>query len=328
MSHIEEALRRARASVVEDVAPPEPDVPVLRAQVHVPPDPVADVVREMMDLPVARAEVPYVDVELEPETLACDADDDDELPLAEPKRSVHVPRPAAAAAPVRRGSRNDKLILNAEIAPGVVEQYRKAAATLHQLQLDRGIKVVMITSALAEDGKTLTASNIALTLSESFRRRVLLIDADLRRPAIHTIFGTPNTTGLNDALKAERDEKLTIFEVTPHLSVLPSGRPNKDPMSNLSSERMRNILEEAATKFDWVLIDTPPVGILADARLLAEMVHAVVLVVGAGRTPFRAIDRAIQALDRKRIAGVVLNRVTEQPAGYHYYDYYATEHRE
>jgi Mrp family chromosome partitioning ATPase len=87
---------------------------------------------------------------------------------------------------------------------------------------------------------------------------------------------------------------------------------------------MRTIIAEAGTKFDWVVIDTPPVGVLADAKLLAEMVDVVVLVIGAGRTPYRAIERAVAAIDRKRIAGVVLNRVTEQPAGYHDYDYYVS----
>jgi capsular exopolysaccharide synthesis family protein len=224
-------------------------------------------------------------------------------------------------------ARDRKLILNADMAPAVVEQYRKVAASLHQLQIERNIKIVMIASPMAEDGKTLTASNIALTLSESFRKKVLLIDADLRRPSVHTLFGTPNVTGLNDALNSEREEKLTIFEATPRLSILPSGRPNSDPMSSLASERMKMIIAEAGSKFDWVLIDTPPVGVLADAKLLAEMVHAVVLVIGAGKTPFRAIERAIEAIDRKRIAGVVLNRVSEQQQPYHYYDYYAAPRR-
>ncbi len=251
-------------------------------------------------------------------------------PSGEPKLDERADRlrdpahDAVAPAPKRY---SDKLILSREMDPAAVEQYRKVAAALHQLQLDRGVKVVMIASAMAEDGKTITASNIALTLSESFRRRVLLIDADLRRPSIHAVFGTPNVTGLQHALQAERPQKLTIFEVTPNLSILPSGGPNPDPMSSLSSERMRMILDEAGAKFDWVVIDTPPVGILADAKLLAEMVHAVVLVIGAGKTPYKSIERAIEAIDRKRIAGVVLNRVTEQPAAYRYYAYYGSSSR-
>lgn len=274
------------------------------------------------DLPIALEPAPGAPPDL-------DLSRDVQAPAPEPEPASAPPVPLAGPAPDAeaaearwRGPLDEKLILNAGAPPAAVEQYRKAAASLHQLQIDRGIKIVMIASALAEEGKTITASNIALTLSESFRRRVLLIDADLRRPSIHAMFGTPNATGLIDALQAPEHEKLTIFEVTGQLSVLPAGPPKLDPISSLVSERMRMILDEAGAKFDWVVIDTPPVGVLADARLLAEMVHAVVLVVGAGRTPYRAIQHAVDAIDRKRIAGVVLNRVVEHSAGYQDYDYY------
>jgi capsular exopolysaccharide synthesis family protein len=246
---------------------------------------------------------------------------------AQPARRAEATRDPVDDVGISHGRLDEKLILSGDLPPGAVEQYRKVAASLHQLQLDRGVKIVMIASAVAEEGKSITASNIALTLSESFKRRVLLVDADLRRPSIHAMFDTPNVTGLSDALQAERHEKLTIFEVTRHLSILPAGPPNRDPMGSLASERMRMIVAEAGAKFDWVIIDTPPVGVLADAKLLAEIVDTVVLVIGAGRTSFRAIERAVEAIDRKRIAGVVLNRVVEQPAGYHYYEYYGTASR-
>ncbi len=335
MSRIEEALRRARSSTA-DTAPAFPAATRLTAVVETdeadivapaavakhdvaPPDIRADVVAP----PYASIDGQLDDVVLEsmgPASIGDAQFDCDLRPEeASPTLRGHTFGPTAC---------HEKLILNPDIAPAVLEQYRKVATSLHQLQLERQIKIVMIASPMAEDGKTLTASNIALTLSESFRRSVLLIDADLRRPSIHTVFGTPNVTGLNDALTSEREEKLTVFEATPRLSILPSGRPNADPMSCLTSERMRLIIAEAGTKFDWVIIDTPPVGVLSDAKLLAEMVHAVVLVIGAGKTPFRTVQRAIEAIDRKRIAGVVLNRVTEQQPGSHYYDYYTTARRD
>jgi len=85
---------------------------------------------------------------------------------------------------------------------------------------------------------------------------------------------------------------------------------------------MRRIIEEAAAKFEFVILDTPPITLLPDANLLAEMVDAVVFVIGAGSTPLPLIQRAIQALDRNRIVGVVLNRAVEQSSSYHYYEYY------
>jgi protein-tyrosine kinase len=315
MSRIEEALRRARLAESGEIEAVEVPDPVPAAVVAAWPYLVEDAASEVVASP------PPVTFAPRPMRAA-------ELPEKEAREGAQ-PLPDARADQMRHGpslagSRSERLILNPDMPQAVTEQYRKAAASLHQLQLDRGIKIVMIASAVAGEGKTITASNIALTLSESFKRRVLLIDADLRRPSIHGAFGTPNVTGLSDALLADRPEKLTIHEVSTHLSVLAGGRPNPDPMSSLSSERMRTIVNEAAAMFDWVVIDTPPVGLLADAKLLVEMVQAVVLVIGAGQTPFRAIERAVAAIDRKKIAGVILNRVIDQPSGYHDYDYYSS----
>src|SRR4029079_15854956 len=129
----------------------------------------------------------------------------------------------------------DKLVVGPNANNALVEQFRKLAATLHQMQLVRGLKTLLITSALATDGKTLTATNIALTLSESYRRRVLLIDADLRRPALHQIFRVPNAAGLNEGFKAKGDGRLSVLKISDTLTLLPAGRPEPDPMSGLTS---------------------------------------------------------------------------------------------
>jgi capsular exopolysaccharide synthesis family protein len=206
-----------------------------------------------------------------------------------------------------------------------IEQFRRLAATLHHAQVEREIRVVLITSAIAGEGKTLTAANLALTLSESYRRNVLLIDADLRRPGLHQIFQLPNTSGLREGLSEEGDGKLPLMEITPHLMVLPAGRPDPDPMSLLTSSRMRRIIEEASARFDWVIVDSPPVALITDAGLLAKMVDATLLVVQAGRTDYPIVRRAVEAIGRERILGVVLNRITlpDSPYGYKYDRYYA-----
>jgi Mrp family chromosome partitioning ATPase len=116
----------------------------------------------------------------------------------------------------------------------------------------------MIASAVAGEGKTPTAVNLALTLSGSYRKRVLLIDADLRRPAMHQVFRIDASKGLTDGLEPASEAKLVVRQVTPTLSVLPAGRPTADPMAALISERMRRLIEEARETFEWVIIDTPP----------------------------------------------------------------------
>lgn len=218
----------------------------------------------------------------------------------------------------------EKIVIDSNMLPASREQYRKLAAALHHAQEARGIKVVMIASAVPGEGKTLTASNLALTLSESYRRSVLLVDADLRRPTLHTIFRIDNSAGLSDGLTGAV-ERLPVRQVSSALAVLPAGRPSQDPMAGLTSDRMRRLLDEARGVFDWIIIDTPPVGLLADANLLGAMVDGVVLVVKAGSTPYDLVKRAIETLGRERILGTVLNRAAAQghPHAYgQYHGYY------
>ncbi len=190
-----------------------------------------------------------------------------------------------------------KLILN-RAAPVAVEQYRRLAATLHDLQSSHGTKTLMVSSALPREGKTLTVTNLALTLSEAYGRRVLLIDADLRRPTVHEIFRLSNARGLSEGLRSDRED-LSLLPVTPLLSVLPAGQPSSNPMAGLTSERMRVLLEEAASVFDWVLLDAPPVGIMPDAHLLARLTEGVIFVIAAGSTPYLSSPAPSPTLARR-----------------------------
>jgi capsular exopolysaccharide synthesis family protein len=207
-------------------------------------------------------------------------------------------------------SQRAKLVVGPDNDGIFIEQYRWLAATLHDAQLEKGLKTVMVTSAVPREGKTLTVINLALTLSESYARRVLLIDADLRKPSIHEVLGIPNDRGLSDLLRSDRPE-LHAISVSPRLSVLPSGSVNDNPLAGLASARMRAFVEDMATRFDWVLLDAPPVGLLPDAQLLGRVAQAAVLVIRAGSTPYPVVDRAITELGRDCIIGTVLNGVEE-----------------
>jgi protein-tyrosine kinase len=218
----------------------------------------------------------------------------------------------------------EKIVATPDIRPTFAEQYRKLAGSLHHAQLHGSLKVLMVTSAMAGEGKSLTATNLALTFSESYRRTVLLIDADLRRPTLHETFQVPNVSGLGDGLRSEAEQKLSLVQVSPRLTLLTAGRPDPDPMSSLTSDRMRRVIDEAAARFDWVIVDTPPVGLLPDAKLLANMVQGILIVVQAGKTSYTLVQRAVAALGRERILGVVLNQADEGTShvGDGYYDYY------
>jgi capsular exopolysaccharide synthesis family protein len=217
----------------------------------------------------------------------------------------------------------ERLVLSKDAPPMLGEQFRHLAATLHRAQASQQLKTLMVTSASVGDGKSLTATNLALTLSESYKRQVLLIDADLRRPSLHKLFRLSSGRGLSDGLTADGEGAVGLAQITERLTLLPAGRPQPDPMGGLASPRMRHIVEEAADRFDWVIIDTPPVGLLADASVLSAMVDGAVLVVRAGVTPFPEVDAAVAALGREHILGIVLNAANPADIrGKRYYGYY------
>lgn len=197
--------------------------------------------------------------------------------------------------------------------PALIEQFRRLAGTLHNAQTASEIRLLMVTSATPDDGKTLTAVNLALVLSESYRRRVLLVDADLRRPSIPHVVDLSQGVGLSENLRAGTEQKLALVQLSPTLTLLPAGQPIPDPIGALTSSRMRHILAEAAARFDWVILDAPPVGQSADASLLTEMVHGTLFVIRAGQTQHPHVVKALEVIGRQRILGVVLNGVEEMP---------------
>jgi capsular exopolysaccharide synthesis family protein len=224
-------------------------------------------------------------------------------------------------------SHAEKMVIADSLPPALREQFRRLGAVLHHAQSASGMKSLMISSAVPNEGKTLTATNIALTLSESYQRRVLLVDGDLRRPSLDEIFQAPPVFGLSEALTSEPEQRVSLLQISENLWLLPAGRRNSDPMSALTSSRMRRLLSEAVASFDWVVVDTPPVGILADANLLSSIVDAAILVVRAGQTPAADVQRAVDTIGRERILGIVLNRA-EQPRASRDADayYYSSSH--
>lgn len=238
--------------------------------------------------------------------------------------------------PLIRGAQDavaEKLVVMPTAPPGLVEQYRKLAATLYYAQAERGVKTLMVTSAIPGEGKSLTTANLALTLSESYGRRVLLIDADLRRPTLHLIFRIPNMSGLGDELKPGAEGTLCPVQLTANLSLVPVGERAADPMAGLISSRMRALVTQVSEGYDWVIIDTPPVGLLSDAKLMVEMVDAALFVVAAGETQYALVQGALDALGRQKILGIVLNRADERATGdkygYHgYYESYSRPHKQ
>lgn len=217
-----------------------------------------------------------------------------------------------------------KVVVDNDIDPVSREQYRRLATKLHAVQASTGLKVIAVSSALASEGKSLTASNLALTMSEAYQRSVLLVDADLRRPSIGQIFGLSMGKGLSDAVMSPASASLDLHRVTQHLSILLSGLTTVDPVAVLASQRMRQLIEEARTVFDWIVVDTPPIGLLSDANLVADLADGCLLVVKAETTPFDVVERAVTALGRERVLGVILNQASSAGPDNKYHGYYYT----
>jgi protein-tyrosine kinase len=219
------------------------------------------------------------------------------------------------------GTESARLVTSSEAGALLIEQFRNLAATLNRANHERQIKTLVVTSAAPGDGKSHVAANLALTLSESYRRRVLLVDGDLRRPTLHQLLGRPLSPGLLDLLRGPVDHAFPGIAVSERLTLLPAGGPEFNPIGDLSSGRMPRVISEAATRFDWVIVDSPPAAGLADARILSETVDGVVLVIRAGVTRFPDVELAASAIGRERILGVVLNAM--EPGAILREDYYS-----
>lgn len=213
----------------------------------------------------------------------------------------------------------ERLTAGGDKDPILLEQFRRLAATLHRAHLSQGLRSVMVTSPDVAEGKTTTAINLALVLAESYRYRVLLIDADLRRPSISRLLDVGEGVGLSEALRAQEPMKLSLAKLSSGLTLLPAGGPTLNSIEALVSPRMREILDQAVEEFDWVVMDAPPVGPATDARLLSQLAGGTLLVVRAGQSQYPDVARAIDAIGRENILGVVLNGV-ESPKrdGYYY----------
>lgn len=232
---------------------------------------------------------------------------------------LEVTRPESSSAPsVATWTFGDdrRLVVHPDADSVFVEQYRRLGAALHHTQVQQGIRSVMITSALAAEGKTLSATNLALTLSR-FGRRVLLIDGDLRRPSVHHLLQIENEIGLSDILRRSGG-RLTAQPLSATLSVITGGHHDPDPMTGLMSEAVGHLLAEACVRFDWVVVDTPPAVLFPDAGLFAAKVDTCLLVVSSATTSGPVAAAAVEGIGRSRILGVVINRAEAAEVAYGY----------
>jgi capsular exopolysaccharide synthesis family protein len=190
------------------------------------------------------------------------------------------------------------------------EQFRTLRSRLYQLRQVRPISSLLITSALAGEGKTFVASNLAYSLARQPGRKVLMIDCDLRASQLHVPFGAPLSPGLADYLRGKTSLTQVMQRGTEeNLYLIPGGNPVSDPTELLLNGKLADLLKQLAPTFDWIIVDSPPTLPVSDASSLADLCDGVLLVVQAAQTPFDAAQRASNAYRERNLVGAILNRV-------------------
>lgn len=215
------------------------------------------------------------------------------------------------------------LITETDPKSPAAEAYRSLRTNLQFAELDRPCRSIVVTSASPGEGKTTTAANFAV-ISAQVGTSVCLIDADLRRPMIHRLFGLPNNEGLTSSLVQGRPfAELAVATRVPNLYVLPTGPLPANPAEIVGSRRMRTFIEAATSKFELVILDTPPILPASDAVALSAQCDGVILVVRAGTVPHDVVRHAVEQLQgvKGRLLGVLLNRLDPRKSG-QYKDYY------
>ena len=214
------------------------------------------------------------------------------------------------------------------VAPGsfAADQYRSLRHIVEQMRKESDVRVLAVTSPTPGDGKTVTTLNLAGALAQAAGARVLLIDADLRRPSVagYLPCGPGRSCGLVDAIV---DADVTLRHVVRrfdrlNLSVLPAGIAETSTYELLTSPRLEALLTEARAHYDYVLIDTPPLVLVPDSRLIGRWVDGFLIVVAAHKTPRRLLAEGLNLLDPAKVLGMVFNFDNRPLSGYHgYYGY-------
>src|SRR5215472_795979 len=217
------------------------------------------------------------------------------------------------------------LFMNGNDATHGTEQYRTLRSRLYQLREKMNLKSILVTSALPQEGKSFTASNLAQVLVRQHGRRVLLVDADLRGPRLHRMLGTVPGPGLSEYLLGQNDE-FSIMQRGPlaDLFFVPSGVHIENPAELVGNGRLKLLLQRVEPLFDWIVIDSPPAVPVSDASVLATACDGVLIVVRANLTPSDVARKARMEFPEQSLIGVVLNGADNHAAPYsrYYYEVY------
>jgi capsular exopolysaccharide synthesis family protein len=203
----------------------------------------------------------------------------------------------------------------------VSEEFRSLRSRLYLMRRVRPVQKLLVTSPLPQEGKTFVAANLARVIAKQTDKRVLLIDGDLRISTLHAVLGAPPTPGLSEYLAGGDDVTSFIQRGSAeNFFFLPGGKTAANPTELLGNGRFELLMTRVAPVFDWIIIDSPPVVPVSDARLLAGFCDGVMMLVNSGTTPLELTQKACGEFPKNQLLGVILNRVEpEHTYGSYYY---------
>ena len=161
----------------------------------------------------------------------------------------------------------------------IVEAYRSVRTSIEYSNLDAKLKIILVTSTQQNEGKSTVASNLAISFSKLPNKKILLIDADLRNPSIHRVFSIGNSDGMMSILKGDKDLKSIVYNRNDNLDILTTGVIPPNPDEILVTDKMKKFIQQTKEKYDYIFIDSPPIGIVSDASLLSKLSDGVIFVV-------------------------------------------------
>jgi len=209
----------------------------------------------------------------------------------------------------------------------ISESYRSLRTNIEFSSIDEKLQVLMVSSAGPGEGKSTTITNLAVTFAQS-EKKVILIDADLRKPTAHHTFALSNRWGLSSVIsqQSKLEEVIQASDI-PNLDVITSGAIPPNPAEMMNSKKMTSLLEQLRQMYDIILIDTPPLLAVTDAQIVSTKSDGVILVVDQGKVKRDIAGKAVKSLEsvNARILGVVLNNVKRKANEEAYYYYYGAQ---
>lgn len=200
------------------------------------------------------------------------------------------------------------------------EAYRSLRTNIQYSSFDKKYKTLVVTSANPGEGKTTVAGNLALVLAQG-ESKVLLVDCDMRRPSMHKNFRVTNTYGISDLLIGKQKLETVINNVNSNLSIITAGNITPNPAEMLASKAMTAFLEDMKNKYDYIVLDTPPLQAVTDAQILSTKADGTLVVVRAGATKKEAVHNAVSMLKKVNghVIGTILNAAENKKDKYYYY---------